>query len=210
MLKDLARSRHADAVLTLHASDFMDDGSMICLTVSIDASTGDATFDFDGTYTTISNAKYGHRLSVTSLFLITYRTTLQYRLGHHPFPGTSPEVYGNCNAPRAVTYSAIIYCLRCMVEADIPLNQGCLKPVTVKVPIACSLCVHRVKVPIQFELFNLIDEVVGVNFLLFCSSISHTSMYLIVNRSRPAAFCIPVTLPLSLAATCLRHSGWWM
>ena len=30
---------------------------------------------------------------------------------------------GNCNAPRAVTLSAIIYCLRCMVGYDVPLNQ---------------------------------------------------------------------------------------
>jgi len=50
------------------------------------------------------------------------------------FEGTGFEVYGNCNAPPAVTYSAIIYCLRCMVDADIPLNQGCLKPITVKIP----------------------------------------------------------------------------
>jgi N-methylhydantoinase B/oxoprolinase/acetone carboxylase alpha subunit len=34
-----------------------------------------------------------------------------------------PEVYGNINAPRAVTTSAIIYCLRCLVKRVIPLNQ---------------------------------------------------------------------------------------
>ena len=39
------------------------------------------------------------------------------------FEGTGPEVYGNTNAPPAVTYSAIIYSLRCMVDQDIPLNQ---------------------------------------------------------------------------------------
>ncbi|KAK9471535.1 Hydantoinase B/oxoprolinase-domain-containing protein [Dipodascopsis tothii] len=50
------------------------------------------------------------------------------------FTGTGPEVYGNINAPEAVTYSAIIYCLRCMVTDDIPLNQGCLKPVRVLIP----------------------------------------------------------------------------
>lgn len=38
------------------------------------------------------------------------------------FTGTDPEMYGNCNAPRAITSSAIIYCLRCLVNADIPLN----------------------------------------------------------------------------------------
>ena len=50
------------------------------------------------------------------------------------FSGTGPEVYANINAPEAVTYSAIIYCLRCLISEDIPLNQGCLKPITVKIP----------------------------------------------------------------------------
>ncbi|XP_068721717.1 5-oxoprolinase-like isoform X2 [Montipora capricornis] len=50
------------------------------------------------------------------------------------FTGTGPEMYGNCNAPRAITFSAIIYCLRCMVKHDIPLNQGCLAPVKVLIP----------------------------------------------------------------------------
>jgi len=50
------------------------------------------------------------------------------------FTGTGPEVYGNTNAPRAVTHSAIIYCLRCLISEDIPLNQGCLKPVQIKIP----------------------------------------------------------------------------
>ncbi|CAG9570659.1 unnamed protein product [Danaus chrysippus] len=50
------------------------------------------------------------------------------------FTGTGVEVWGNLNAPRAITMSAIIYCLRCMVGRDIPLNQGCLNPVTVIIP----------------------------------------------------------------------------
>ncbi|KAF7505765.1 hypothetical protein GJ744_000436 [Endocarpon pusillum] len=50
------------------------------------------------------------------------------------FEGTGPEVYGNINAPEAVTYSAIIYCLRCLISEDIPLNQGCLKPIDVRIP----------------------------------------------------------------------------
>jgi len=50
------------------------------------------------------------------------------------FTGTGPEVYGNCNTPPAVVYSAIIYCLRCMVTRDIPLNQGCLTPIEVIIP----------------------------------------------------------------------------
>ncbi|CAN6562326.1 unnamed protein product [Malus baccata var. baccata] len=48
--------------------------------------------------------------------------------------GTSPEVYGNWNAPEAVTAAAVIYCLRCLVDVDIPLNQGCLAPVKIYIP----------------------------------------------------------------------------
>lgn len=50
------------------------------------------------------------------------------------FSSTSPEVYGNWNAPEAVTAAAVIYCLRCLVNVDIPLNQGCLTPVKIYIP----------------------------------------------------------------------------
>ncbi|KAJ2787496.1 hypothetical protein GGI15_000683 [Coemansia interrupta] len=50
------------------------------------------------------------------------------------FAGTSREVYANTNAPPSVTASAVIYCLRAMVPDDLPLNQGCLAPVTIAIP----------------------------------------------------------------------------
>ncbi|XP_053322646.1 5-oxoprolinase [Spea bombifrons] len=50
------------------------------------------------------------------------------------FSGSGYEVFGNCNAPRAITLSALIYCLRSMVGRDIPLNQGCLAPINVIIP----------------------------------------------------------------------------
>lgn len=50
------------------------------------------------------------------------------------FNGTTPQVYGNTNAPIAITNSAILYSLRCLAGSDIPLNQGCLQPITIKVP----------------------------------------------------------------------------
>lgn len=51
------------------------------------------------------------------------------------FTGTGPELYGNLNAPPAVTASAVIYCLRCLIpDVDIPLNQGCLVPVEIRIP----------------------------------------------------------------------------
>ncbi|CCE63847.1 hypothetical protein TPHA_0F03670 [Tetrapisispora phaffii CBS 4417] len=50
------------------------------------------------------------------------------------FSETSSQVYGNLNAPEAITNSAILYCLRCLVGEDIPLNQGCLEPLTIIIP----------------------------------------------------------------------------
>ncbi|KAI9209509.1 Hydantoinase B/oxoprolinase-domain-containing protein [Polychytrium aggregatum] len=50
------------------------------------------------------------------------------------FTGTGPEVYGNTNAPRSLTNSAIIYCLRSLINEDMPLNQGALAPISMVVP----------------------------------------------------------------------------
>ncbi|EXJ96509.1 5-oxoprolinase (ATP-hydrolysing) [Capronia coronata CBS 617.96] len=50
------------------------------------------------------------------------------------FNGSGPEHFGNLNCPPAVMYSGIMYCLRSMISSDIPLNQGCLKPIKIKVP----------------------------------------------------------------------------
>ncbi len=50
------------------------------------------------------------------------------------FAGTGPEIWGNCNAPSAVARSAILYSLRCLIEKDLPLNDGCLIPITIHIP----------------------------------------------------------------------------
>jgi 5-oxoprolinase (ATP-hydrolysing) len=53
---------------------------------------------------------------------------------HIDFSGSSPEHPGNLNSPRAVTLSAVLYVLRTLVGERIPLNGGCLRPVTVTIP----------------------------------------------------------------------------
>jgi 5-oxoprolinase (ATP-hydrolysing) len=55
------------------------------------------------------------------------------------FTGTSPQHSGNFNAPLAVTRAAVLYALRTLVADDIPLNDGCLKPITLIVPKGCFL-----------------------------------------------------------------------
>ena len=79
----------------LEAEDYMDDGSVIRLKITIDPKEG---------------------------------------TGHFDFTGTSEEVYGNYNAPTAILYSAVLYCLRCLINVEMPLNYGCLRPLKVTVP----------------------------------------------------------------------------
>ena len=55
------------------------------------------------------------------------------------FTGTSPQQPGNFNAPSAVTRAAVLYVLRCMVDEEIPMNEGCLRPVEIVIPPGCML-----------------------------------------------------------------------
>ena len=65
------------------------------------------------------------------------------------FEGTGCEVRGNLNAPASVVHSAVIYCMRSMLDLDIPLNAGCLVPLDSR----CSSChtINLVQYSWQFE-----------------------------------------------------------
>ncbi|VDP36744.1 unnamed protein product, partial [Soboliphyme baturini] len=67
---------------------------------------------------------------------ISLKVTIDQEAGSavFDFTGTSCEVYANLNAPTAVTTAAVLYCIRCLIDDDIPLNQGCLKPIRITVP----------------------------------------------------------------------------
>ncbi|MBK4737791.1 hydantoinase B/oxoprolinase family protein [Noviherbaspirillum pedocola] len=55
------------------------------------------------------------------------------------FTGTSPQLASNYNAPRAICTAAVLYVFRTLVNDDIPLNAGCLKPLELIVPEASML-----------------------------------------------------------------------
>lgn len=55
------------------------------------------------------------------------------------FTGTSPVQPTNFNAPEPVTRAAVLYCFRVMVDGDIPMNAGCLKPINIIIPDDCML-----------------------------------------------------------------------
>ncbi|MCE9634714.1 MAG: hydantoinase B/oxoprolinase family protein [Planctomycetes bacterium] len=50
------------------------------------------------------------------------------------FAGTGPRSPGNLNAPRAVTRAAVLYAFRTLVRRPIPLNEGCLRPLDIRIP----------------------------------------------------------------------------
>jgi 5-oxoprolinase (ATP-hydrolysing) len=55
------------------------------------------------------------------------------------FSGTSPQLNSNFNAPDAVCKAAVLYVFRTLVDDDIPLNAGCLKPLEIIIPEGCML-----------------------------------------------------------------------
>jgi 5-oxoprolinase (ATP-hydrolysing) len=58
------------------------------------------------------------------------------------FTGTSPQLESNFNAPAAVCQAAVLYVFRTLVNDDIPLNAGCLKPLEIIIPKGCMLNPH--------------------------------------------------------------------
>jgi 5-oxoprolinase (ATP-hydrolysing) len=50
------------------------------------------------------------------------------------FTGTSPQQGSNFNAPEPVTRAAVLYVFRVMVDDDIPMNAGCLRPIHIVIP----------------------------------------------------------------------------
>ncbi|WMW21616.1 hydantoinase B/oxoprolinase family protein [Methanolobus mangrovi] len=56
------------------------------------------------------------------------------RTAHIDFTGTSRQHPGNMNAPVAVCKAAVLYVFRSLVEKDIPLNEGCMRPLMLTIP----------------------------------------------------------------------------
>lgn len=63
----------------------------------------------------------------------------QNRTAHIDFTGTSPQKSTNLNAPLAITKAVVLYVFRSLVDDDIPLNAGCLKPLKITIPDGCML-----------------------------------------------------------------------
>ena len=65
---------------------------------------------------------------------VAIRVNAAERTAEIDFTGTSPQLSNNFNAPTAVCMAAVLYVFRTLVDDDIPLNAGCLKPLKVIIP----------------------------------------------------------------------------
>ena len=65
---------------------------------------------------------------------VAIRVNAQARTAEIDFTGTSAQQTNNFNAPTAVCMAAVLYVFRSLVDDDIPLNAGCLKPLKVIIP----------------------------------------------------------------------------
>ena len=65
---------------------------------------------------------------------VAIRVDTKNRSAEIDFTGTSPQQTNNFNAPTAVCMAAVLYVFRTLVDDDIPLNAGCLKPLKVIIP----------------------------------------------------------------------------
>jgi 5-oxoprolinase (ATP-hydrolysing) len=70
---------------------------------------------------------------------VCIRIDKQARAARIDFTGTSPQQPNNFNAPVSVTRAAVLYVFRTLVNDEIPMNAGCLKPLQILVPEASML-----------------------------------------------------------------------
>ena len=70
---------------------------------------------------------------------VAIRVNTAERSAEIDFTGTSPQQTNNFNAPTAVCMAAVLYVFRTLVNDDIPLNAGCLKPLKVIIPAGSML-----------------------------------------------------------------------
>jgi 5-oxoprolinase (ATP-hydrolysing) len=50
------------------------------------------------------------------------------------FTGSSPQLADNFNAPLSVCRAAVLYVFRCLIDSDLPMNDGCMRPISLNVP----------------------------------------------------------------------------
>ncbi|HET6306925.1 MAG TPA: hydantoinase B/oxoprolinase family protein [Rhodopila sp.] len=82
----------------------------------------------------LPGGSFTYRMDDGTPLQVAVRVDAAARTAEVDFTGTGPRRPGNLNAPRAVTLACVLYVFRCLVQDDIPLNEGCLRPLRVIIP----------------------------------------------------------------------------
>jgi 5-oxoprolinase (ATP-hydrolysing) len=82
----------------------------------------------------LSDGKYSYEMDNGAVIEVRVTVGADRRSATIDFTGTSAQLESNFNAPSAVVYAAVLYVFRMLVDSDIPLNAGCLKPLTIIIP----------------------------------------------------------------------------
>ncbi|MDO9437762.1 hydantoinase B/oxoprolinase family protein [Hydrogenophaga sp.] len=89
--------------------------------------------------TRLKDGSYTLPLDNGAQIKVAVRVNAQERSAEIDFTGTSAQQINNFNAPTAVCMAAVLYVFRTLVDDDIPLNAGCLKPLKVIIPAGSML-----------------------------------------------------------------------
>jgi 5-oxoprolinase (ATP-hydrolysing) len=90
----------------------------------------------------LKDGSYSYALDNGARIEVAIRVDAQSRSAEIDFTGTSNQLENNFNAPSAVCMAAVLYVFRTLVDDEIPLNAGCLKPLKVIIPPGSMLNPH--------------------------------------------------------------------
>jgi 5-oxoprolinase (ATP-hydrolysing) len=92
--------------------------------------------------TRLKDGAFDYKLDNGALIKVRITVHRERRAATIDFSGTSPQLPNNFNAPSAVCVAAVLYVFRTLVDDDIPLNAGCLKPLEIIIPEGSMLNPH--------------------------------------------------------------------
>jgi 5-oxoprolinase (ATP-hydrolysing) len=87
----------------------------------------------------LGDGEYTYEMDSGAVIKVRVSVDAENRTATIDFTGTSPQLNTNFNAPTSVVMAAVLYVFRTLVDDDIPLNDGCLKPLQVVIPPGCML-----------------------------------------------------------------------
>ncbi|GAA0415246.1 hydantoinase B/oxoprolinase family protein [Streptomyces luteireticuli] len=82
----------------------------------------------------LSDGAYRYGTDSGAVIAVSVRIDRRHRSAVIDFTGTSAQLATNFNAPTAVVNAAVLYVFRTLIDEDIPLNDGCLRPLRIVVP----------------------------------------------------------------------------